>query len=55
MRLLRDQTARDRLLSLHYTDGAMRDVPGEHWAILEAALARDANKACVLAHEALKR
>ncbi|MFO3720622.1 FCD domain-containing protein [Pseudomonas sp. HLMP] len=67
-RLLRDQTARYRMLSLHYTDGATRDVPGEHRAILEAALARDVDKACallqehyetttrnVLAHEALKR
>lgn len=66
-RLLRDQTARYRLLSVSYPDSAARDVPGEHRALLEAALARDVEQACallthhyqtttrnVLAHEALR-
>ncbi|MNZ88201.1 HTH-type transcriptional repressor CsiR [compost metagenome] len=66
-RMLRDQTARYRMLSVHYEDGAQRDVPGEHRALLDAALARDVDKACallaqhyetttrcVLAHETLK-
>ncbi|WP_231709029.1 GntR family transcriptional regulator [Pseudomonas denitrificans (nom. rej.)] len=65
--LLRDQTARYRMLSVHYNDNGARDVPGEHRALLDAALARDVDKACallaehyetttrsVLAHEALK-
>ncbi|MED5611670.1 MULTISPECIES: GntR family transcriptional regulator [Pseudomonas] len=65
--MLRDQTARYRMLSVHYAEGAERDVPGEHRALLDAALARDVDKACallaehyqtttrnVLAHEALK-
>ncbi|WP_281687938.1 GntR family transcriptional regulator [Pseudomonas citronellolis] len=65
--LLRDQTARYRMLSVHYNDSASRDVPGEHRELLDAALARDVDKACallaqhyetttrsVLAHEALK-
>ncbi|MDU9393252.1 GntR family transcriptional regulator [Pseudomonas japonica] len=67
-RLLRDQTARYRLLSVRYQDSDARDVPGEHRALLDAALARDVDKACallaehyetttrkVLEHEALKR
>lgn len=66
--LLRDQTARYRMLSVHYQGENERDVPHEHRALLEAALARDVDKACallashyetttrnVLAHEALKR
>ena len=67
--MLRDQTARYRVLSVHYEEGAVkRDVPHEHKAILEAALARDIDRACglltehyeattrvVLAHEALQR
>ncbi|GLU37825.1 MULTISPECIES: FCD domain-containing protein [Pseudomonas] len=52
---------------MHYNDSASRDVPGEHRELLDAALARDVDKACallaqhyetttrsVLAHEALK-
>lgn len=58
---------RYRMLSVHYNDGAARDVPGEHRALIDAALARDIDKACallaehyetttrsVLAHEALR-
>lgn len=65
--MLRDQTARYRMLSVHYEDGAERDIPAEHHALFDAALARDVDKACellaqhyetttraVLAHEALK-
>jgi GntR family transcriptional regulator, carbon starvation induced regulator len=66
-RLLRDQTARYRLLSVSYHDSDARDVPSEHRALLDAALNRDVDKACalltshyetttrnVLAHEALR-
>ena len=43
---LRDQTARYRMLSMHYTKSMHRDVPGEHRALLEAALAKDIDRAC---------
>jgi len=54
--LLRDQTARYRHLSVapRYQSGddqtseAQRDVPAEHRALLDAALARDASRACEL-------
>ncbi|MCY1283292.1 HTH-type transcriptional repressor RspR [compost metagenome] len=49
--MLRDQTARYRVLSMHYSDSADRDVPAEHRALLDAALARDAEKACALLTE----
>lgn len=49
--MLRDQTARYRQLSLLYVGGADRDVPGEHRALLEAALARDVERACALLTE----
>ncbi|MCY1343192.1 FCD domain protein [compost metagenome] len=49
--MLRDQTARYRVLSMHYTDSADRDVPAEHRALLDAVLARDADKACALLAE----
>lgn len=48
--MLRDQTARYRMLSVHY-NGDVRDVPGEHRALLDAALARDIDKACALLAE----
>lgn len=43
---LRDQTARYRMFSVHY--GGERDVPGEHRQLLEAALAKDVERACGL-------
>ncbi|GLU37316.1 FCD domain-containing protein [Pseudomonas sp. NBRC 100443] len=46
--LLRDQTARYRMLSVHYEDGAQRNIPGEHHELLDAALAREVDKACLL-------
>ncbi|WP_286915502.1 MULTISPECIES: GntR family transcriptional regulator [unclassified Pseudomonas] len=49
--MLRDQTARYRMLSVHYSSAAERDVPGEHRALLDAALARDVDKACALLAE----
>lgn len=49
--MLRDQTARYRMLSVHYQEGAERDVPGEHRKLLEAALARDVDTACALLAE----
>jgi GntR family transcriptional regulator, carbon starvation induced regulator len=49
--ILRDQTARYRVLSMHYTDSADRDVPSEHRDLLDAALTRDANKACAVLTE----
>ncbi|MNW18123.1 hypothetical protein D3C71_2175590 [compost metagenome] len=36
---------------MHYSDSADRDVPAEHRALLDAALARDAEKACALLTE----
>lgn len=47
-RMLRDQTARYRMLAVHYEGSEQRDVPQEHRELLEAALARDADKACAL-------
>lgn len=44
---LRDQTARYRFLSMHY-DESSRDVPHEHRALMDAALAKDIEKACQL-------
>ncbi|MNF65236.1 HTH-type transcriptional repressor CsiR [compost metagenome] len=65
---LRDQTARYRLLSMHYADSESRDVRGEHRSLLEAALRKDIKAACeilsahyeettkrVLTHESLQR
>ncbi|WEK28841.1 MAG: FCD domain-containing protein [Candidatus Pseudomonas phytovorans] len=49
--MLRDQTARYRMLSVHYPEGAERDVPHEHRSLLEACLARDIDKACALLAE----
>jgi len=49
--MLRDQTARYRMLSVHYTGANERDVPGEHRELLDAALARDVDKACALLAE----
>lgn len=46
--MLRDQTARYRMLSMHYAESAQRDVPSEHKALLEAALAKDIEKACAI-------
>jgi len=43
--MLRDQTSRYRMLSVHYQNGT-RDIPGEHSALLDAALKRDTAKAC---------
>lgn len=49
--MLRDQTARYRQLSLLYVGSSDRDVPGEHRALLDAALARDVERACRLLTE----
>jgi DNA-binding GntR family transcriptional regulator len=46
--ILRDQTARYRHLSISGDTGEPRDVAAEHKAILDAILARDADKACAL-------
>ncbi|MDR0212318.1 MAG: FCD domain-containing protein [Pseudomonas putida] len=46
--MLREQTARYRMLSVHYPSSDERDVPGEHRALLDAALARDVETACAL-------
>lgn len=45
---LRDQTARYRFLSMHYAESSVRDVPLEHRQLMDAALAKDADKACEL-------
>jgi GntR family carbon starvation induced transcriptional regulator len=45
-RVLTDQTTRYRRLSVAYN--VSRDVRGEHQAIVDAALARDATRACTL-------
>ena len=45
---LRDQTARYRFLSMHYADSSARDVSNEHRQLMEAALAKDIDKACEL-------
>jgi DNA-binding GntR family transcriptional regulator len=45
---LRDETARYRALSMHYAEGAARDVRGEHQALLKAVLDRDSDRACAL-------
>lgn len=49
--LLREQTARYRQLSLRAEKSHMRDVGKEHQEIVDAALARDADKACALLAE----
>lgn len=49
--LLRDQTARYRVLAMHYAGSVHRDVAGEHKALLDAALAKDTEKACALLTE----
>jgi DNA-binding GntR family transcriptional regulator len=46
--VLFDQMNRYRHLSFHAANAAGRDVPGEHQALLDAALARDADTACRL-------
>ncbi|WP_282356922.1 GntR family transcriptional regulator [Pseudomonas sp. PS01303] len=45
---LRDQTARYRFLSMHYAESSHRDVPHEHRQLMDAALAKDVDKACEL-------
>jgi len=50
-RILREQTARYRHLSLRSIDSTKRDVAREHQAIGEAVLARDAERACALLSE----
>jgi DNA-binding GntR family transcriptional regulator len=45
---LRDQTARYRFLSMHYKESSQRDVPDEHRQLMDAALAKDIDKACEL-------
>ena len=45
---LRDQTARYRMLAMHYADSESRDVRGEHKALLEAALAKDIKAASAI-------
>jgi len=45
---LRDQTARYRFLSMHYVDSSAREVPHEHRLLMDAALAKDIDKACEL-------
>lgn len=45
---LRDQTARYRTLSVHYQGETDRDVHHEHMGLLDAAMARDVDKACAL-------
>lgn len=45
---LRDQTARYRFVSMHYSESTARDVPDEHRQLMEAALAKDIDKACEL-------
>lgn len=45
---LRDQTARYRFLSMHYAESSHRDVPHEHRQLMDAALAKDIDKACEL-------
>ncbi|MDE1169279.1 MAG: FCD domain-containing protein [Pseudomonas sp.] len=45
---LRDQTARYRVLSMHYAESIRRDVPGEHRQMLHAALNKDVERACQL-------
>jgi len=45
---LRDQTARYRLLAVHYPDAAKRDIPGEHRQLLHACLSKDVGRACEL-------
>ncbi|EHP42147.1 GntR family transcriptional regulator [Cupriavidus basilensis OR16] len=50
--LLRDQTARYRLLSMNIPkSGRKRDVMAEHQAIVDAAVRGDADGACRLLHE----
>ncbi|MFH1989950.1 MAG: GntR family transcriptional regulator [Pseudomonadota bacterium] len=49
--LLREQTARYRQLSLRAEKSYVRDVTQEHLRIVDAALARDADKACELLKE----
>ena len=65
---LREQTARYRLLAMHYPGSETRDVRGEHKRLLDAAMSKDVDAACdilsahyeettklVLAHESLER
>lgn len=66
--MLRDQTARYRLLAMHYADSESRDVRGEHKRLLDAAVSKDVKVACeilsahyeettkrVLSHESIQR
>ncbi|MDB5981975.1 MAG: GntR family transcriptional regulator [Pseudomonas sp.] len=48
---LRDQTARYRVLSMHYADSESRDVRGEHKGLLDAALSKDIQAACAILTE----
>jgi DNA-binding GntR family transcriptional regulator len=43
--ILRDQTSRYRFLSTHCKGSGNRDIPAEHARIIEAAIARDIDKA----------
>ena len=45
---LRDQTARYRFLAMRYDETTVRDVPHEHRQLMEAALAKDIDRACQL-------
>ena len=45
---LRDQTARYRMLAMHYPEAAKRDIPGEHRQLLHACLSKDVGRACEL-------
>ncbi|WP_455922732.1 GntR family transcriptional regulator [Pseudomonas putida] len=45
---LRDQTARYRILAMHYPEAAKRDIPGEHRQLLHACLSKDVGRACEL-------
>ncbi|WP_424192013.1 GntR family transcriptional regulator [Ampullimonas aquatilis] len=49
--LLREQTSRYRQLSLRAEKSNFRDVTKEHQQIVDAALKRDAEKACLLLHD----
>lgn len=50
-RLLYDKSERYRNLAEHHTQPEGRDIPGEHRALMDAAMARDAETACRLLSE----
>ncbi len=52
---LRDQTTRYRHLTVGASAGPQRNVPGEHKAIVDAILARDADAACRVLEQHLQR